>query len=181
MDDGEALYEIVSCGGDADSVSSVAGSLVGALNGTAVFPPHLVDQLECADRLVDTANRLCDLFGIRERDAANAVRRVLHVVQADVVHPVGEQGFAISEFLLSGVMAQVQNRQHRYITGTVVTAPNAAALADAIERIEQTQAWELASAMNGDPSGEGITAFCVWLRRGGFEMVEERENVDEKT
>ncbi len=110
-----------------------------------------------------------------------ADRRVLRIVQADVVQSVGDHGFAISEFLLGGILAQVQNRQHRYITGTVVTASNAAALAEAIGQIEQTQAWELASAMNGDPSGEGITAFCAWLRRGAFEMIEDQENLDEKT
>lgn len=109
-----------------------------------------------------------------------ADRRVLRVTQADVVEPVGDQDFGISEYLLGGLLAKVNNRQYRYISGTLVTAPNAAALADAIERIEQTAGWELASAMNG-ASRAGITAFCVWLRLGSFEMVEDRENVDGKT
>lgn len=60
----EALYEIVSCGGDCDTTGSCLASLLGALDGTAVFPAHLVEELEAADRLVRTANRLCDLFGI---------------------------------------------------------------------------------------------------------------------
>jgi ADP-ribosylglycohydrolase len=60
----EALYDVVSAGGDTDTNGSVAGSLLGALDGTAVFPAHLVEELEAVDRLVKTANRLCDLFGI---------------------------------------------------------------------------------------------------------------------
>jgi ADP-ribosylglycohydrolase len=60
----EALYDVVSAGGDTDTNGSVAGSLLGALNSTAVFPTHLIEELEGADRLVTTANRLCDLFGI---------------------------------------------------------------------------------------------------------------------
>lgn len=62
-----------------------------------------------------------------------------------------------------------------------VGEPKAAALADAISRIEETQQSRLARAMNGDPDGEGVRAFCVWLRRGAFEMVEDRENVDGKS
>lgn len=108
-------------------------------------------------------------------------RRVLRVVQADVAEPVGDHGFLISEYLLGGLLAQVENKRHRYISGTVVSAPQAAALADAISRIETTPGWELARAMNGDPSGEGIAFFCAWLRGGGFEIVDDRENSIEKT
>jgi hypothetical protein len=107
-------------------------------------------------------------------------RRILRVVQADAVQLVADQDFAISEYLFGGLLAQVGNRQHRFVTGTIVAEPNATALADAISQIEETQQWSLARAMNGDPTGEGIRAFCDWLRRGPFEMVEERENVDEK-
>jgi hypothetical protein len=110
-----------------------------------------------------------------------AHQRVLRVVQADAVQPVGDQDFGISEYLLGGLLAKVSNQQHRYITGTLVSASDAAALAAVIEQIEQTEAWELARAMSGDPSGEGVIAFCAWLRRGGFEMIDERENVDEQT
>lgn len=60
----ESLYEVASMGGDTDTNSSMASSLLGALHGEAVFPLHLVDELEAAGRLVETANRLCDLFGI---------------------------------------------------------------------------------------------------------------------
>lgn len=110
-----------------------------------------------------------------------AHRRLLRVVQADVIEAVGDQDFVISEFLLGGLTAQVSNRQHGYLTATVVSAQDAAALASAIEKIEPSQGWRLARTMNGDPSGEGVTAFCDWLRRGGFEMVEDRGNVGDKT
>lgn len=60
----ESLYDVASHGMDADTNSSICGSLLGALHGTGVFPPHLVEELEAADRLVETANRLCDLYGI---------------------------------------------------------------------------------------------------------------------
>ena len=97
--------------------------------------------------------------------------RVLQIVQADVVEPVGDQGFVISEYYFGGLLAQVNNRQHRYITSTVVLAPVAAALADAIERIKPTPGWELGRAMH-DATGEGVTVFCAWLRQGAFEIVE---------
>lgn len=60
----DSLYEVASAGGDTDTNSSMASSLLGALNGTAAFPAHLVDELDARDQLVDMANRLCDLFGI---------------------------------------------------------------------------------------------------------------------
>ncbi len=60
----ESLYDVASQGNDADTNTSICGSLVGALNGTAVFPAHLVEELEAAERLVETANRLSDVFGI---------------------------------------------------------------------------------------------------------------------
>lgn len=106
-------------------------------------------------------------------------RRVLRVVQADVALADGDDGFLLSEYLLGGLLAQVGNRQNRYITGTVVPAPQAAAFADAIERIEPTPGYELGRAMH-DPSGEGVTAFCDWLRQGAFEIVEDSENSAEK-
>lgn len=56
----QSLFEVVSAGGDTDTNGSVVGSLLGALNGTAVFPAHLVHELDAADRLVDTADRLTD-------------------------------------------------------------------------------------------------------------------------
>jgi ADP-ribosylglycohydrolase len=61
----ESLYDVASQGQDADTNGSMLASMLGALNGTAVFPAHLVDELEDADRLVTTAHQLCDLFAIR--------------------------------------------------------------------------------------------------------------------
>ncbi|MBI2806124.1 MAG: ADP-ribosylglycohydrolase family protein [Planctomycetes bacterium] len=60
----ESLYDVVSMGSDADTNAGLVGALVGGLNGTAVFPPHLADELEASDRLVEMADRLCDLFKI---------------------------------------------------------------------------------------------------------------------
>ena len=109
-------------------------------------------------------------------------RRILRVVQDDVVQLVGDQGFMISEFLLGGLLAKVGNRQNRYISGTAVDAPQAAALAAAIEMIEQTPGWELARAINGDETGEGVTAFCVcaFRQRRRRHGLEDRGNSDKR-
>jgi ADP-ribosylglycohydrolase len=60
----DSLYEVVSAGGDADSNGSMLAAMLGALNGTKVFPAHLVDELDGKDALLDLANRLCDVFKI---------------------------------------------------------------------------------------------------------------------
>jgi len=60
----EALYEVVTAGGDADTNGSMVAAMLGALNGTKVFPAHLVDDLQGKDGLLDLANRLCDVFKI---------------------------------------------------------------------------------------------------------------------
>ena len=62
----EALYDAVAAGGDTDTNASIVGGLVGALNGTAVFPAHLVNGLAMRDRILDTAERLCERLGIKE-------------------------------------------------------------------------------------------------------------------
>jgi ADP-ribosylglycohydrolase len=62
----EALYDAVAAGGDTDTNASIAGSLVGALNGTAVFPAHLIEGLRMRERIMDTAERLCERLGIKE-------------------------------------------------------------------------------------------------------------------
>lgn len=60
----DALYEVVSQGADSDTNASCCGALLGALHGTSIFPDHLVNELEARDRLIETANRLCDVFQI---------------------------------------------------------------------------------------------------------------------
>ncbi len=60
----ESLYEVVSQGADSDTNASCCGALLGALSGTSIFPDHLVNELEVRDRLIETANRLCDVFKI---------------------------------------------------------------------------------------------------------------------
>ena len=62
----QALYDAVAAGGDTDTNSSIAGSLVGALNGSGIFPQSLVNGLMHRDRILDTADRLCTRLGITE-------------------------------------------------------------------------------------------------------------------
>jgi ADP-ribosylglycohydrolase len=62
----DALYEAIEVGGDTDTNASIVGGLVGALNGTPVFPTHLVDGLVMRERILDTAERLCERLGIKE-------------------------------------------------------------------------------------------------------------------
>lgn len=61
----EALYDTVNAGGDTDTNGSIVGALLGALNGTKIFPRHLVDGLWQKERILDTAERLCDAFEIK--------------------------------------------------------------------------------------------------------------------
>jgi len=58
------LYDVVNAGGDTDSNGAMVGALLGALNGTRIFPQHLIDGLWQKERIVDTANQLCDVLGI---------------------------------------------------------------------------------------------------------------------
>ncbi len=41
----EPLYHAVNGGGDTDSVGALVGGMLGALNGSSIFPQHLVDGL----------------------------------------------------------------------------------------------------------------------------------------
>lgn len=61
----EAIYDAVALGGDTDSNASITGSLLGALNGTAVFPQHLIDGLQNKEAIIDVAERFCYAFNIR--------------------------------------------------------------------------------------------------------------------
>lgn len=58
------LYDVVNAGGDADSNGAMVGALLGAHNGMGIFPQYLVDGLWQRERIVDTANQLCDVLGI---------------------------------------------------------------------------------------------------------------------
>lgn len=60
----EALYDVVNAGGDTDTNGSIVGSLLGALNGTKIFPQHLIDGLWRKDEILKIANNFCDKFGI---------------------------------------------------------------------------------------------------------------------
>jgi hypothetical protein len=168
--------------GDANAVTNRHGTLVVNLVAEQVVFAKVVLQPEFKNEQPDSPEHESASFRLSRRPipfyagAAMPNRRVLRVVPADVAEPLGDIGFVISEFYFGGLLAQVGNRLHRFVTGTVVSALDAAALAAAIEKIEPTPGWEVARAMNGDPSGEGATAFCVWLRQGAFEIVEDSEN-----
>ena len=60
----DCVYDVVSNGGDTDSNGSMVGALVGALHGADVFPKHLLDGLKDRAIIEDTAERLCDTFGV---------------------------------------------------------------------------------------------------------------------
>lgn len=61
-----SLYNTIYAGGDTDTNGSIVGALLGALNGTNIFPQKLIDSLWQKDRILNTADRLCDAFGIKE-------------------------------------------------------------------------------------------------------------------
>jgi ADP-ribosyl-[dinitrogen reductase] hydrolase len=57
----EALILAASSGGDSDSIASIAGSLFGALLGTAWVPDRWLSRLEDKEEIEKTAARLADL------------------------------------------------------------------------------------------------------------------------
>lgn len=57
----EGLAVASSCGGDTDSIASMAGSLYGAANGTAWIPERWLGPLEQKARIMAAAQRLYDL------------------------------------------------------------------------------------------------------------------------
>lgn len=61
----DALYDVVSAGGDADTNGSMLGAMLGALNGVGIFPRHLIDGLDQADMIQNVAHEFCDKFDIR--------------------------------------------------------------------------------------------------------------------
>ena len=60
----ECVIELVNAGGDTDSNAALAGALLGALHGRAIFPQHLVDGLRDKDRVLELAGRFCSKFRI---------------------------------------------------------------------------------------------------------------------
>lgn len=60
----ETLYEVVSAGGDTDGNGSIVGAMLGALNGTKIFPQHLIDGLWQKNHILATARRFCRKFKI---------------------------------------------------------------------------------------------------------------------
>ena len=58
----ETLYDVGNAGGDTDTNASIVGGMLGALNGTSIFPQHLIDGLWQKDRIINTAERFCDTF-----------------------------------------------------------------------------------------------------------------------
>jgi len=62
----KTLYGTVSAGGDTDTNGSIVGALLGALNGTKIFPQHLLDGLWRKDEIIDSAQRFCERFKIKD-------------------------------------------------------------------------------------------------------------------
>jgi ADP-ribosylglycohydrolase len=60
----ETLYDTINAGGDTDTNGSMVGALLGALNGTKIFPAHLIDGLWQKDKILQVANDFCDRFKI---------------------------------------------------------------------------------------------------------------------
>ena len=59
----EALYDVVSAGGDADTNGAMVGALLGALNGVEIFPEHLISGLDQADKIISVADRFYECIG----------------------------------------------------------------------------------------------------------------------
>lgn len=62
----EAMYEAVNAGGDTDTNASMVGALLGANNGTKIFPDHLIDGLWRKEEILKIANDFCDRFKITD-------------------------------------------------------------------------------------------------------------------
>ena len=53
----DALFDVVSAGGDTDTNGSMIGALLGALHGTAILPAHLVDGLQDREAIIEVADQ----------------------------------------------------------------------------------------------------------------------------
>jgi ADP-ribosylglycohydrolase len=60
----ESLYDVINAGGDTDTNGSILGAMLGALNGTKIFPQELIESIpkEYYDEVMDLANRFADKF-----------------------------------------------------------------------------------------------------------------------
>lgn len=58
----ECLFDVVNAGGDTDSNGSIVGALLGALNGTHIFPQHLIDGLVEREKVLEVADRFAEKF-----------------------------------------------------------------------------------------------------------------------
>ena len=59
----ETLYNVVNAGGDTDSNGSIVGGLLGLLNGSKIFPSHLLDNLQDRDKIEEVANKFFGVLG----------------------------------------------------------------------------------------------------------------------
>jgi ADP-ribosylglycohydrolase len=60
----ESLYDVINAGGDTDTNGSILGAMLGALNGTEIFPKELIESIpkEYYEEVMDLANRFADKF-----------------------------------------------------------------------------------------------------------------------
>lgn len=58
----DAMYDVISAGGDADTNGSMVGSLLGALHGEGFFPVDLVAELDRKEEVLEVADKFCDTF-----------------------------------------------------------------------------------------------------------------------
>ena len=60
----QALYDVINAGGDTDSTGSMVGALLGALNGTKIFPKALINDLAVKDEVFNFSSRFCEALEI---------------------------------------------------------------------------------------------------------------------
>jgi len=96
--------------------------------------------------------------------------RRLILVDADVVQAHGED-FVVSHWLFEGLLCLVENRTRRHITSVSVTAAQAHALADAIAAVPLAT-FQVALAIHGDTTGQGVEALVRFLRQGDVLLVD---------
>jgi len=59
----ETLYDIINAGGDTDSNGSIVGAILGALNGTSIFPEHLIEGLWKKEMIRKAGEKFWEQFG----------------------------------------------------------------------------------------------------------------------